>query len=539
MSDGNWWKGAVIYQIYPRSFFDSNGDGIGDLCGITDKLEYISFLGVDAIWISPFFKSPMKDFGYDVSDYCDVDPIFGTIDDFKGLVQKAHSLGLKVIIDQVWSHTSDEHPWFIESASSTNNEKSDWYVWADPKPDGTPPNNWLPYFGGGSSWTWSSERKQYYFHQFLIEQPTLNLWNQEVRGAILNSASFWFGMGVDGFRVDATHTFLYDRDLKDNPPRPKGDLVSVDISSDNPQSYQMRLNSGQQPESIQLIEEIRSFVNRYDDRCLLGEVGGEDGMQLMADYSDVNTRFHFSYSFDLLASSLDKKSVESIIRAFEKVQDEDDWWCWSSGNHDVTRVGSRQQHKDLSKKDFALYAMALGLSLRGSFCMYQGEELGLEDVDVAYEDLQDPLGKMFYPKIKGRDGCRTPIPWVKDSLNAGFTTGENTWLPIPDSHRKKSVDQQENDKSSVLNHYRRFLAWRKNKSAMKVGDFTFIETNNHIIAFSRHDDEGCFECYFNSGNVSESVSLDSGRIIDEVSRKAVLSENSLKLDPYGYAFIEK
>lgn len=296
-----WWRGGIIYQIYPRSFMDSNGDGIGDLPGITGKLDYVAALGVDAIWISPFFKSPMKDFGYDVSDYRDVDPVFGTLDDFRTLLNRAHELNLKVIIDQVWSHSSDQHDWFKESRRCCDNAKADWYIWSDPKPDGTPPNNWLSYFGG-PAWTWDSRREQYYYHQFLKEQPTLNLWNPDVREKIKNTAAFWLDMGVDGFRLDAIHTYLSDQQLRDNPVRSKGEMT--DVPGNNPLSYQMRKHTANLPENITWIEELRAFVDQWPDCCILAEVGGDDSEYAAATYVQTQKRCHLAYSFGLAGTGM-------------------------------------------------------------------------------------------------------------------------------------------------------------------------------------------------------------------------------------------
>src|SRR6185436_6667427 len=295
-SGNEWWRGAVIYQIYPRSFRDANGDGVGDLKGITEKLDYVASLGVEAIWISPFFRSPMKDFGYDVSDYRAVDPVFGTLDDFKTLLDRAHKLDLKILIDQVWSHTSDQHEWFRESRSDRKNPKHDWYVWRDSKPDGTAPNNWLSYFGG-PAWTWDARREQYYLHHFLKEQPNLNIWSPAVRQAIKDTSAFWLDMGVDGFRLDAAHTYLSDRTLRDNPPVDPKAPPATDVPSSNPMSRQQRKFSMNLAENLDWIEELRSFIDKWPERCLLGEAGGDDSEREAALYTQTGKRFHQAYSF--------------------------------------------------------------------------------------------------------------------------------------------------------------------------------------------------------------------------------------------------
>jgi alpha-glucosidase len=413
-----WWRNGVIYQIYPRSFMDNNGDGIGDLDGIIGKLDYVASLGVDAIWLSPFFKSPMKDFGYDISDYRDVDPIFGTIDDFRRLLDEAHKRNIKVIIDQVWAHTSDTHRWFMESRQSKTNSKSDWYVWAEAKPDGTPPNNWLSVFGG-MSWTWDTRREQYYLHHYLSSQPKLNLRNPEVRAEIFGLAHYWLEMGVDGFRLDTVHHYLHDPELRDNPPRPKGASLPSDIPAANPLSRQIRQHCSAHADTMKFINELRKITNEYPDRALLAEVGGEDCEALACSYVQSNERLHLAYTFGLMQKRFDKGLVQQVISHVESLIG-DGWLCWATGNHDNMRVVSRWIH-DAPIDVFAKFALAFGLSLRGTFCLYQGEELGLPEAEVPFALLQDPYGITFYPEYKGRDGCRTPMPWMKDAHHAGFS----------------------------------------------------------------------------------------------------------------------
>lgn len=505
MANSEWWRGAVIYQIYPRSFMDSNADGIGDLAGITDKLDYVSSLGVDAIWISPFFTSPMKDFGYDVSDYYDVDPIFGTLDDFKKLLNKAHALGLKVMIDQVWSHSAKEHLWFKESSKSKNNPKHDWYVWSDPKHDGTAPNNWLSNFGG-PAWTWDSRRQQYYLHHFLSEQPSLNLWNPAVREAIKDIASFWLDMGVDGFRLDAIHSYLSSKDLLDNPPCIPGE--SLDIPVSNPMSRQRRIHTTNLPETFTFVEEIRAHVDKWDGRCLLAEVGGDDSEWQAALYTQGGDRSHLAYSFGLLGSHMTKKDIVKTVNKVESVL-EDGWICWATCNHDFMRVVSRV-HWECAPETRAKIAIALGLSLRGSYCMYQGEELGLEQADLSFEDLVDPYDIMLYPEHMGRDGCRTPIPWAAGKPHSGFSNAfKKTWLPIPENHTRIAVAVQENDPNSTLHFTRRFMKWRQSKPAIILGSIRMIETQNeNLVVFVRSQADEHILCAFNLGKEDKIVSAE-------------------------------
>lgn len=496
MLQKDWWRGAVIYQVYPRSYQDSNADGVGDLRGIIEKLPYIAKLGVDAIWISPFFKSPMKDFGYDVSDYYDVDPIFGTINDFKELIKTAHQLGIKVLIDQVWSHCSKDHAWFKESAKDKTNPKHDWYVWADPKPDGTAPNNWLSYFGG-PTWTWDSQREQYFLHHFLSSQPSLNLWNPDVRKAIKDVAKFWLDIGVDGFRLDALQTYLSDKNLRDNPACSPGSCL--DIPNSNPMSRQKRIYTSNLPETYDFVAEIRSYVDQWSDRCLLAEVGGEDSDKHAAQFTQGEKYSHLAYSFGLVGSKLTKDDIISVIKKVEAVL-KDGWFCWATSNHDFKRVVSRPDWTcDDTKK--ARLAMAIGLSLRGSYCMYQGEELGLPQAEIAFEDLVDPYDIMLYPAHVGRDGCRTPMPWHSESKHSGFSEFDGkTWLPIPQAHNEIAVNIQEKNQQSVLNFTRKFLEWRKKQPALIAGDIKFIETNDeYILAFERHLDDNKILCAYNLG----------------------------------------
>ena len=479
MSDHAWWHGAIIYQIYPRSFLDTDGDGIGDLRGIRARLPYVTSLGVDAIWISPFFKSPMADFGYDIADYRAVDPMFGTLADFDELLAEAHRLGLKVMIDQVLSHTSIEHAWFSESRRSRDNPRADWYVWADPRADGGPPNNWLSIFGG-VAWQWEPRRAQYYLHNFLAAQPDLNFHSPDVRRAVLDNVKFWLDRGVDGLRLDAINFCYHDAELRDNPPKPAHLRQGRGFRADNPYAYQFHVHDNTQPQNLAFIGELRALLDRYPGTVALGEISSEDSPATMAEYTQPG-RLHMAYSFELLGND---GSPTHIRETVERVlaPGPEGWPCWAISNHDVERVVSRWGNAE-SPAHFATQLTALVCSLRGAVCVYQGEELGLEEACVPFELLRDPYGIAFWPSFKGRDGCRTPMPWTSDA-GAGFTAG-TPWLPLPPSHVARAVDAQDRDPRSTLNAFRRLLRWRKRHPALLTGEIEFLIADEEVLAFVR------------------------------------------------------
>lgn len=481
----SWWKGGIIYQIYPRSFMDSNGDGIGDLKGATGKLPYVASLGVDAIWLSPFFTSPMKDFGYDVSDYRGVDPLFGTMEDFRALVSEAHRLNLKVIIDQVISHTSDAHPWFEESRRNRDNPKADWFVWADPKPDGTPPNNWLSIFGG-SAWAWDTRRGQYYLHNFLASQPDLNFHNPEVRQANLDNMRFWLELGVDGFRLDTVNFYFHNQNLADNPAVPVGENRTFVAQGMNPYTYQRHVNDLSQPENIGFLNDLRALMDEYPETTLVGEIGDDKPLERMAEYTAGDNRLHMAYSFDLLSDRHGPGYVREVVRRYQEGLG-DGWPCWALSNHDVVRVASRWADGGDDLRLYPRVLMALLLSLRGSVSMYQGEELGLPEASVPYEELQDPYGISFWPEFRGRDGCRTPIVWEPES-KGGFTSGK-PWLPVDGDHLEFAVSQQEADPDSTLNAVRKLIHWRQQQPALVGGDMTVLDNTGEALCWIRESGE--------------------------------------------------
>lgn len=498
-----WWRGAVIYQVYPRSLMDANNDGIGDIPGIISKLDYIASLGVEAIWVSPFFKSPMKDFGYDIADYRAIDPIFGTLADFDELIAKAHERNIKIIIDQVLSHTSDQHAWFTESRESRDNPKADWYVWADPLPDGNPPNNWLAIFGG-SAWEWEPRRCQYYLHNFLKSQPDLNYHCPQVREQILQEVEFWLKRGVDGLRLDAIIFCFHDKLLRSNPPKPEAERRGRGFSEDNPYAFQRHIYDCDRPENLGFLESLRTLMDRYPGTVTLGEIASEDSLKTMAEYTAGNTRLHMTYSFELLVDKLSGSYIRETVETLEENLAEG-WPCWAIGNHDVVRFMSRwggaAQSPQLAK---TLNAMLL--SLRGSVCVYQGEELGLTEAPIQQHELQDPYGITFWPRFKGRDGCRTPMPWNNADPYAGFSRAK-TWLPVADSHKQLAVNVQENDTNSILNAYRTFMHWRKQYAALRMGDIQFVADSADYLVFTRTYGDETLLCAFNFSPAQSIVDL--------------------------------
>lgn len=492
-----WWRGGVVYQIYPRSFADSNGDGIGDLQGVISKLPYVADLGVDAIWLSPFFTSPMKDFGYDVADYCDVDPMFGTLADFKALVEVAHGLGLRVIIDQVLNHTSDQHPWFIESRSDRVNPKADWYVWADAKDDGAPPNNWQAIFIG-SAWQWDSHREQYYLHNFLAEQPDLNVHNEDVQQALFDVLRFWLDLGVDGFRLDTVNFYMHDRLLRDNPARGRPPLNDSGVVQNNPYSWQHHLYDKTQPENLDFLRKMRAVLDEYPGITTVGEVGDEHSLAVQAQYTQGGDKLHTAYSFDLLTEAYSASYLRRKFMDFEAVVG-DGWSCWALGNHDVTRLASRWVNHPGALRAF----VTLLLTVRGSPCIYQGEELGLTEAVLTFEQLQDPYGIRMWPAAGGRDGCRTPMPWVAEAHNAGFGAGA-AWLPVVQEHVSLAADQQVSNANSLWGFYRDCLNARRSLPALLEGSIEFVGADESVLAYVRSLNDEHVLCLL---NLSESATV--------------------------------
>ena len=497
-----WWRGAVIYQVYPRSFADSNGDGIGDLPGITARLDHIASLGVDALWISPFYRSPMRDFGYDVADYCDVDPMFGTRADIDALVARAHALGLKVIIDLVFSHTSHQHPWFLESRTGPDAARSDWYVWAEPRADGTPPNNWQSLFGG-PAWTWSAGRQQYYFHNFLPEQPQLNVANPAVQAALLDVMTFWLDCGVDGFRLDAINYAMHDPALTDNPPLPSDEGIRT-----RPFDFQRHIHNQSQPGIPAFLARLRARAEDRGNAFLVGEIGGEWAQTEMKTYTAGNRHLHSAYSFAFLsASQLSADVVRQVIAEWPGAAGEG-WPSWAFSNHDAPRVATRW-HRGPGSPGIASLALALLLTVRGNAFLYQGEELGLPQTVVPFEALRDPEAIANWPLTLGRDGARTPMPWQQHAPHAGFSA-VTPWLPVAAEHHALAVDAQEQDEGAMLWLTRRLLAMRHAYPALRHGALHLLTSDGPLLAFDRGDGAQRVRCIFNISDVPETQTLLTG-----------------------------
>ncbi|TIO11723.1 MAG: DUF3459 domain-containing protein, partial [Mesorhizobium sp.] len=499
---------------------------------------HVASLGVDAVWLSPFFKSPMADMGYDVSDYRDVDPMFGTLEDFDALVAEAHRLGLKLIIDQVISHSSDKHEWFVESRASRDNAKADWYVWADAKPDGSAPNNWQSLFGG-PAWEWDATRRQYYMHNFLAAQPDLNFHNPEVQDAVLDTVRFWLERGVDGFRLDTVNYYVHDRWLRDNPPLASS-VAGTNVATTT-YAFQEHLFDKTRPENLDFLKRFRALLDEYPDRAAVGEVGDEErSLQTLAAYTSGGDKLQMCYTFDLLGPQFSAAHVRGCVEAFENAV-ADGWVCWAFSNHDVMRHVSRWTQPGENPDAVAKFAIALLSCLRGSICLYQGEELGLEEAELAYEDLRDPLGIRFWPGVKGRDGCRTPMVWEAGAENGGFSVGK-PWLPVPPSHRARAVDVQEGEDGSVLAAYRSMLALRKRHPALIAGSIRFLEAAGDVLAFIRQHENENLLCVFNFAGEPANWTLPAEISDVEITVLAVdvagvlggvLGETALALPPVG------
>ncbi|MES2666631.1 MAG: alpha-amylase family glycosyl hydrolase [Pseudomonadota bacterium] len=533
-ADRDWWRGAVIYQIYPRSFQDSNGDGIGDLGGIVSRLDHIAELGADAVWISPFFTSPMKDFGYDVSDYCDVDPMFGSLADFDAVVAKAHDLGLRVMIDLVLSHTSDAHPWFVQSRADRTNARADWYVWAEPKGDGSPPNNWLSIFGG-SAWAWDTRREQYYLHNFLTSQPDLNFHCDAVQEALLDVVRFWLQRGVDGFRLDTINFYIADKYLRDNPPLPRELRNNSIAPSVNPYNHQLHLFDKNQPENLEFLRKFRAVLDPYN-AAAVGEVGdAQRGLEIMAEYTSGGDKVQMCYPFEMLQPK--RATAGGLAEVFDRLAHAapDAWPCWAYSNHDTVRHTTRWGLSDDAAKTYATMLMCL----RGSVCLYQGEELGLPEADVAFEDLQDPYGIQFWPEFKGRDGCRTPMVWARDNAHGGFSTAK-PWLPVTAPHLGRAVSVQAGDLSSMLEHYRAALTFRRDHPDLRAGAQSPVAATGEVVSFTRGD--GAIFCAFNLSDDDAEIRMPQGRwqgIGENLGSTAPGPDGRLRLGPWGLCLARK
>ncbi len=528
----DWWRQAVIYQIYPRSFQDSNGDGIGDLPGITQRLDHVARLGADAIWLSPFFTSPDRDMGYDVSDYTGVNPLFGTIADFDALLARAHDLGLKVIIDQVISHSSDQHPWFSQSRSDRANPKADWYVWADPKPDGGPPNNWLSVFGG-SAWMFDPRRRQYYLHNFLTSQPDFNFHCPAAVDALLDTMRFWLDRGVDGFRLDTVNFYTHDAALRDNGPAPLGPK-GFPINPYEAQDHQF---SKSQPENLAILERLRVLVDSYGDKVLIGEVGDSEARQigLMGQYTSGQARLHMAYSFAMLGPDYSAAHFRKCITDFQTGAP-DGWPCWSFSNHDVMRHVSRWTPAGSDAKAVARQAINLLISLPGTLGIYQGEELGQTETDIEFHELKD-LGYIdFWPENKGRDGCRTPMVWAHNAPFGGFSNVA-PWLPVKAPQLRAALDVQGAD--SVFATYCAALDLRRRAKPLSQGAATFFDLPEPILALRRSDNGQHVSAVFNLSPKACRLQVSGQVQILGRAEAQLAAQGRLDLPAFGYAFLDE
>ncbi|MFN4113150.1 MAG: alpha-amylase family glycosyl hydrolase [Sphingomonadaceae bacterium] len=522
---GPWWKGATIYQIYPRSFMDSNGDGIGDLPGIAARLDHVAALGVDAIWVSPFFTSPMRDFGYDVADYCDVDPIFGTLADFDALVARAHELGLRVLIDQVYSHTSDEHPWFAESRASRTGPRADWYVWADPRPDGSPPSNWQSVFGG-PAWTWDARRGQYYLHNFLASQPQLNVHNPAVQDALLGVARFWLDRGVDGFRIDALNFAMHDPQLRDNPPAPDTGKPRT-----RPFDFQLRVHNQSHPDIPRFIARIRALTDQYEAIFTVAEVGGDDAIGEMHAFTADDRHLSSAYGFNFLYA--DRLTPDLVCRALAEWPERPGtgWPSWAFENHDAPRAVSRWCAPEHIAA-FARMKIALLVALRGNVILFQGEELGLEQDAIPFELLQDPEAIANWPLTLSRDGVRTPLPWSAQDEYGGFSRAR-PWLPLSEANMAKAIDRQAQDPDSQLALTRDLIALRKAHPALRRGSVT-CQCDGDLLELVREAGGQRIRCHFNLGTGTITEPALAGTVL------AALNDASAAcLPPYAALIVEE
>ncbi|CAN5581755.1 alpha-amylase family glycosyl hydrolase [soil metagenome] len=491
MSVDKWWQNGIVYQIYPRSFADSKGDGTGDLRGVISKLDYLEWLGIDAVWLSPIYPSPMADFGYDVSNYTGIHPMFGTLEDFDELVEEAHQRDLKVILDFVPNHTSDEHPWFVESRSSRDNPKRDWYIWAEAAPDGGLPNNWESNFGG-PSWTWDETAGQYYLNSFDPKQADLNWRHPEVREAMYDVMRFWYERGVDGFRIDVLHIMIKDEDLQDNPSDPDWK------PGDTPWDWQSRVYSQDRPEVHEITAEMRTLADSYGERVLIGEIYLPIE-RLVAYYGEDLGGVHLPFNFQLiLLEDWNAGKVRRIVDQYEAALPEGGWPNWVLGNHDNSRIASRVG------SERARLAQMLLLTLRGTPTVYYGDEIGMQDVEIPEHLIVDPRGK-GQPEFS-RDPARTPMQW-DGSPGAGFTTGD-PWLPIAEDSTEVNVAVQREDLGSMLTFYRRLIELRKELPALHKGSYHSLETGNSaVFAYLREHEDQKVVVALNFGEQTESMEL--------------------------------
>ena len=495
-----WWRDGVFYQIYPRSYQDSNGDGVSDIRGIIERLPYLTVLGIDAIWLSPIFPSPMADFGYDISDYVGIDPLFGTKADFDALVSATHAAGLKIILDLVPNHTSDQHPWFVESRSAREHPKRDWYLWRDPQADGGAPNNWMSEFGG-SAWQYDAKTRQYYYHAFLAQQPDLNWRNPDVRAAIYDVMRFWLRRGVDGFRVDVIWHLIKDAQFRDNPPNPGV------RPNRPPHESLLPTYTADQAEVQDVIAEMRGVIDEFDDRVLIGEIY-LPFERLVAYYGKDLSGAHLPFNFALLSARWNARAIDKIIAEYEAALPPGAWPNWVLGNHDRPRVASR-----VGQAQARVAAMLL-LTLRGTPTLYYGDEIGMHQVAIAPDQVRDPFEKNVPGIGVGRDGCRTPMQWDA-SPHAGFSIAQ-PWLPLPDDFMHENAANLAADRQSILSLYRALIKLRKHTPALVSGAYIPLAAEGELLLYRRQDGEGSLLIALNLGNEPVSVRADSIGLSGEI-----------------------
>ncbi len=496
-----WWQSDVIYQIYPRSFRDASGDGIGDLRGIAERLDHCVSLGVDALWLSPIYPSPMADFGYDISSFTDIDPIFGDLAQFDALLSGIKQRGMRLILDYVPNHTSDQHAWFKDSRASRGSSKRDWYLWRDPAPGGGPPNNWLSNFGG-SAWEWDEQTGQFYYHSFLKEQPDLNWRNPAVVSAMHDVLRFWLKKGVDGFRVDVLWLLIKDDQWRDNPPNP-------DYRQGMPVFHsQIPRYTSDRPEVLEVVRGLRRVLDEFDDRVLIGEIYLPIE-RLMAYYGARGDGIQLPFNFLLLQNAWNARELSALIDRYEGALPAGGWPNWVLGNHDNPRIASR-----VGPAQARVAAMLL-LTLRGTPTMYYGDEIGMANVPIPPDRVRDPLEKNVPNKGLGRDPCRTPMQW-NGSPQAGFSTAD-PWLPIAADYRHVNVEVETADPASLLNLYRRLLALRRAQPSLSSGDYLALTASGDLLAFIRHTPDERFLVALNLGTKACILTLGSpgltGRIV--------------------------
>jgi alpha-glucosidase len=533
MTQAPWWRGAVLYQVYVRSFFDSDGDGQGDLAGVLAKLDYIERLGVDGIWLSPIHPSPDRDWGYDVADYGGVHPDYGTLDDLQGLIDGCRARGLRVILDEVLSHTSDEHPWFAESRDGgADGPKADWYVWADPRPDGTAPNNWLSVFGG-PAWAYQPARRQHYHHKFLRQQPKLNWCQPDACEAALSVLDLWLARGVDGFRLDVANGYLHDAALTDNPAVPPDERTDARWS--HASDLQRHLHDANLPENARLLDAVRRRVEAFGDRFVFGEFSEEP--ERSGAYLSTEEGLHSGYTFDLLtARDLSPSLVKDYAATLAAHPGH--WPTVSLSNHDVPRTVSRFGG-EAAPPEVARLMLAVLASMRGTVVIYQGEELGLPEARLARRQLRDPVGDLYWPVARGRDGCRTPMPWRPDAPNLGFSTGA-PWLPAAGEHSGLTVAAQEADPASTLAFARAAVALRKASPALTLGEFEILDAPDPVLGFIRRHGDEAMACVFNMGRMPAAFrhpSLAGAEQAALATGEGRLAGDELRLGPLAARFL--